>query len=99
MNKEPLVSVIMNCYNGRTYLGKVIYSVFSKICKNWEIIFWDNPSNYYSEHIAKSYDTKLTYFSSKKNTVLVAAVNEANGEYLTFINCNDFWNREKANDY
>jgi glycosyltransferase involved in cell wall biosynthesis len=103
MNKEPLVSVIMNCYNGGKYLGEAIHSVYSQIYKNWKIIFWDNASNDYSGHIAKSYDAKLKYFSSKQNTVLgaarILAVNEANGEYLTFLNCDDFWNREKFNDY
>ena len=65
--------------------------------------FLDNAPTDYSEHIAKSYDAKLKYFCAKQNTVLgaarVLAVNEANGEYLTFLDCDDLWNREKFNDY
>ena len=94
MIKEPLVSVIMNCYNGGKYLGEAIHSVYLQIYKNWKIIFLDNVSNDYNGHISKSYDAKLKYFSSKQNTVLgaarILAVNDANGEYLTFLNCDDF---------
>jgi len=39
MNKEPLVSVIMNCYNGGKYLGEAIHSVYSQTYKNWNF-FW-----------------------------------------------------------
>ena len=99
MNKEPLVSVIMNCYNGEKYLGEAIDSVYSQTYKNWEIIFWDNSSTDQSASIAKSYDTKLKYFCATQNTVLgaarVLAVNEANGEYLTFLDCDDLWNINK----
>ena len=99
MIKEPLVSVIMNCYNGEKYLAEAIDSVYSQTYKNWEIIFWDNASTDQSASIAKSYDTKLKYFCAIQNTVLgaarVLAVNEASGEYLTFLDCDDLWSRDK----
>ena len=41
---QPLVSVIMNCYNGEKYLRQAIESVFAQTYRNWEIIFWDNQS-------------------------------------------------------
>ena len=44
MNNEPLVSVIMNCYNGASFIKKSISSVINQNYKNWEIIFWDNRS-------------------------------------------------------
>ena len=103
MNKELLVSVIMNFYNVKKYLGEDIHSIYSQTYKIFGIIFLVKASTDYSGHIAKSYDAKLKYFYEKKNTVLslvrILAVNEANGEYLIFLNCDDFWNREKFNDY
>ena len=42
--KRPLVSVIMNCYNGEKYLREAIDSVYAQTYTNWEIIFWDNSS-------------------------------------------------------
>ena len=47
MNKiqnEPLVSILMNCYNGEKYLHEAIDSVIAQTYKNWEIVFWDNCS-------------------------------------------------------
>ena len=42
--KSPLVSVIMNCYNGETYLREAIDSIYAQTYQNWEIIFLDNAS-------------------------------------------------------
>ena len=39
---QPLVSIIMNCYNSETYLYESINSVLSQTYENWELIFWDN---------------------------------------------------------
>ena len=51
----PLVSVIMNCYNGQAYLVEAINSLINQTYKNWELIFWDNLSNDSSSAIVKSY--------------------------------------------
>ena len=45
INEQPLVSIIMNCYNGETYLQESINSLLSQTYKNWELVFWDNQSN------------------------------------------------------
>ena len=45
MNSQPLVSVLMNCYNGSKYIKESIESVLSQTYKNWELIIWDNRSN------------------------------------------------------
>ena len=44
-NNQPLVSIIINCYNGEAFLSECIESVLSQNYENWEIIFWDNKSN------------------------------------------------------
>ena len=99
INKEPLVSIIMNCYNGERYLGEAIDSVYKQTYKNWEIIFWDNASTDESAIIAKSYDAKLKYFLAESNTNLgaarVKAVDKARGNYLAFLDCDDLFNPNK----
>ena len=45
MSDQPLVSVIINCFNGEKYIQKAIDSVISQTYKNWEIIFFDNIKN------------------------------------------------------
>ena len=42
MNKKPLVSILMNCYNGEKYLKEAIDSIYAQTYTNWEIVFVDN---------------------------------------------------------
>ena len=37
--RYPLISVIMNCYNGEKFLREAIYSLKNQVYKNWELIF------------------------------------------------------------
>ena len=93
--KNPLVSVIMNCFNGEKYLKEAIDSVYDQTYKNYEIIFWDNASTDNSGMIARSYDNKLKYFKDKKTCPLGNARNKAlqkaSGEYIAFLDCDDLW--------
>ena len=67
MSDQPLVSIIMNCYNGEKYLNKAIDSIISQTYKNWELIFWDNFSNDKSENIFRKFkDKRLKFFKGKK---------------------------------
>ena len=50
----PLVSVIINCYNGEKYLRDAIDSVIAQSYEKWEIIFWDNQSQDRSKKIFKN---------------------------------------------
>ena len=97
--EEPLVSVIINCYNGERFLDEAINSVYAQSYQNWEIIFWDNDSTDNSALIAKSYDERLKYFLSKETTSLGIARNMAmkktNGKYITFLDCDDLHLPEK----
>ena len=54
-NSYPLISIIMNCYNGEDFLHESIESILSQTYKNWELIFWDNQSKDKSSEIFKSY--------------------------------------------
>ena len=99
MKENPLVSAVINCYNGEKYLKEAIVSVYAQTYQNWEIIFWDNASTDQTATIAKSYDKKLRYFSSKETSVLgkarVLAVNEAKGDFLAFLDSDDLWLPDK----
>jgi glycosyltransferase involved in cell wall biosynthesis len=96
----PKVSIIMNCYNGEKYLREAMDSVFAQTYQDWEIVFWDNNSSDASPQIAKSYgDPRVKYFRSASLTNLGEArrnaVNEASGEWVGFIDCDDIWYPEK----
>ena len=99
MANQPLVSILMNCYNGEPFLKEAIDSVYSQTYKNWEIIFWDNASADKTSDIATSYDSRLNYYRSKKTTLLgearVLASKKAKGKYLAFLDCDDLWVKDK----
>ena len=95
----PLVSIIMNCFNGEKYLREAIDSVYAQTYKNWEIIFWDNASVDSSREIATSYDQNLKYYHAETNTQLGEARNlalsKAKGKYIAFLDCDDLYWEDK----
>ena len=100
MSKQPLVSVIINCFNGEKYLREALNSVIAQTYKNWEIIFWDNQSTDQSAEIFKSYnDIRLKYYYASSYTSLYQARNYAikkcNGEFIAFLDSDDWWTSEK----
>ena len=102
-DKKPLVSIIMNCFNGEKYLLQSINSVLEQKYKNWELIFWDNKSTDNSKKIFQSKnDSRFKYFYSEDHTSLYKARNLAiektSGDYLTFLDTDDYWLPNKLMD-
>ena len=99
-NKNPLVSVIMNCFNGELFLKDSIESVINQTYENWELIFWDNRSKDKSAEIFKSYkDKRLKYFYADEHTSLYKArnlaIDQSKGNFISFIDTDDLWNKDK----
>ena len=99
-SNQPLVSIIMNCYEGEKYLRESIDSVLSQTYKNWELIFWDNRSKDKSAKIFKSYnDRRFKYYLAPEHTILYKARNHAikksSGEFIAFLDTDDFWESDK----
>lgn len=95
---SPLVSIIINCYNGEKYLSEALNSVIKQTYTNWEVVFWDNTSTDSSSDIFKKYsckDNRFNYFYSHKHTILYDARNLAlkkcNGDIICFLDVDDFW--------
>ena len=100
MTFNPLVSIIINNYNGEKYLGQAVDSVLEQTWKNFEVIFWDNQSIDLSKEIFQSYkDPRLKYFYAPEHTPLYnarnLAINESRGEFLAFLDVDDFWFKDK----
>ena len=91
-----LISVIVNCYNGEKFLKDCIESILKQTYNNWEIIFWDNMSQDNSKKILESFkDERIRYFKTEKFTKLYEARNlaikKARGDYITFLDVDDWW--------
>ena len=104
IKKSPLVSVIINCYNGERYLIECLKSVKNQTYKNWEVIFWDNQSTDNSKKIYLQFskDKRFKYFYAKKFTNLYKARNlalqKSNGKILTFLDVDDYWLHTKLEE-
>ena len=97
---EPRVNIIMNCYNGESYLNEAIDSVLSQTFKNWELIFWDNCSTDNSANIVNKYnDPRIIYYKSKKHTSQYEARNQAvlksSRDLIAFLDVDDWWDKSK----
>ena len=97
---KPLVSIIVNCFNGEKYLRQALDSVLAQTYENFEIVFWDNQSTDSSAGIYCGYgDGRLHYFYAPTHTVLYEARNyavaKARGDFLAFLDTDDWWEPEK----
>ena len=99
-NKEKLVSIILNCYNGEKYLKYALRSILRQSYKNWELIFWDNRSTDSSKKIFNTFkNKKFRYFLSSSHTSLYEArnlaINKCKGQFLSFLDVDDMWEENK----
>ena len=100
LETPPLVSILMNCFNGEEYLREAIDSVIAQAYTDWELIFWDNQSTDSSASIVKSYsDPRIRYYYAPTHTLLYEARNyafeKASGELIAFLDVDDSWVPEK----
>lgn len=91
----PLVSIVMNCFNGERYLREALDSVGAQSYANWEVIFWDNGSTDGSVEIARRFDPRVRYFRAPETTSLGAARNlalqQGRGDFVAFLDVDDVW--------
>jgi len=97
---RPLVSVIMNCYNGEKYLATAVESVIAQTYQNWELVFWDNQSSDSSAKIFRRFnDRRLKYHYAPSHTLLYEArnyaISKSSGQLLAFLDVDDWWVPEK----
>ena len=53
-HKQPIVSIIMPCYNSELFIQKSIDSVVNQTFKDWELIIVDDCSQDNSKNIIKN---------------------------------------------
>ena len=100
MNTEKKISIVMNCYNGESFLKLALESIFNQTYQNWELIFWDNKSQDNSKKILDNYtDNRVRYFISDNHTsqyeARKRAVENCSGELIAFLDVDDWWDISK----
>ena len=95
------VSVIIPVFNSKKYLKDCLNSVVNQTYKNLEIIVVNDCSSDKSLKIIKKYkDKRIKIINLKKNSGVAfarnAGIDESTGDYLCFIDSDDYWNLKKV---
>jgi glycosyltransferase involved in cell wall biosynthesis len=96
----PQVSVIIPTYNRAHLVGEAIDSVLSQTYEDLELIVVDDGSQDETRQFVSSYSSRVTYLYQKHRGVSAArnrGIEQARGEYLSFLDSDDLWFKEKLN--
>lgn len=91
------VSVIMPVFNGEKFLERSVASLLKQTLDNFEIVFIDDGSTDDSLRILKEYEKEydfvkvLTQENSGSGKARNYGINEAQGEYIAFLDADDFY--------
>lgn len=98
--KYPSLTVAMPVYNGQKYLKEAIDSVLFQTYTDFELLIIDDGSKDQSTSIIKEYkDARIRLISNEENSGLSftrnRALNEAKGDFLVWIDCDDLIDPQK----
>jgi glycosyltransferase involved in cell wall biosynthesis len=100
---NPLVSIIIPCYNVELYILECLDSVFNQTYSNIEIICIDNNSNDKTVQIIKAYletkESKLQLLFEEKKGASAArnkGLSVAKGEWVQFLDADDLIEPQKV---
>jgi len=99
-NSQPMVSIIMTCFNNCETLKDAISSVINQSYQNWELIFVDDGSTDQSLKVVNQIiDSRVKIFTLDKNygrgISYQMGLNKANGKYIMFLDSDDWWYSNK----
>lgn len=102
MNSNPLISILIPCYNSRKFINETINSVFAQTYQNFEIILVDDGSPDPIEDIYKVLNSpKIKYFLINNSGPAKArnfGAQHAVGEFVAFLNHDDIWTAKKLEE-
>jgi glycosyltransferase involved in cell wall biosynthesis len=92
----PMISVIIPAYNSSATISRAIDSALGQTYKNYEIVVIDDGSTDCLSEALSGYPVRLF---AQSNMGAAAARNHgsrvANGEFLAFLDADDFWHPDK----
>ena len=102
MESQPLVSVIMPCYNMESYVADSIASVKQQTYPHWELLIVDDASTDKTVEIVKTLagqDEKIRFVVKPQHSGIADTRNQciemAQGRFLAFLDADDIWHPEK----
>lgn len=106
-SKRPFISVLVTSYNYEQYLAQTLDSILAQTYKNYEVVIVDDGSKDNSVELIKQYTNKYSNFHLYQheggiNKGLPASVKfgveKANGEYIAFLESDDYWRKDKLEE-
>jgi glycosyltransferase involved in cell wall biosynthesis len=95
---DPLISLVIPCYNQAHYLQYALSSVLAQTYANWEAIVINDGSTDQTADMVKRFDDPRIQLIEQSNQGLAAARNAgiraAQGKYLAFLDADDEWAAE-----
>lgn len=105
MNNEDLISIIVPVYKAEKYIEKTLYAIFAQTYENWEAVLVVDGQVDDSEKIIREVtaregmEGKVQILIRGENQGAAKArnmgVEHANGRYITYLDADDFWVKEK----
>ena len=92
---NPLLSIIVPCYNTGKYIEKCLYSIINQNYQNIEVIVVDDGSIDDTREIVNSIirlDNRIKYIYKENSGVSDTrnkGIMEASGEFVTFVDSDD----------
>lgn len=81
LGQQPLVAVVMACFNDEKYISEAIDSVLAQDYQNWQLIIVNDASTDYSLKIMDSYDdSRILVVSNERNMGLAKSLNVGVGK-------------------
>ena len=97
---KGLVSIIIPMYNAEKFIEDTINTVIEQTYNNWELILVNDKSKDNTIKIVNKFlSDKIKLVELEKNSGPAVARNKgievAKGEYITFLDADDLWKKEK----
>lgn len=95
-NNKPKISILVPAFNVGKYIDRCLKSIQNQTFNNFEVIIVNDGSTDNTESIINEFvesDARFTIINQKNEGVAVArnrALEESNGEYITFVDPDDY---------
>ena len=102
--ENPLISIIVPCYNQAQYLDECLQSVLDQTYPNWECIIVNDGSPDNTEEVAKKWpakDSRFRYFYKENKGVNSArnfGLKQSKGEMIQLLDCDDIISKDKFHE-